>query len=70
VVILLTAVAEAWWADLAAPGGATIFEPTARYGHTDAATRSALAVRGAAASACGERTAAPRPSWSRPVSCR
>ena len=45
-------------------------QPTAQYGQTDLTTRSAASVRGAAASVCGERTAVPRPSWSRPVSCR
>ena len=45
-------------------------QPTAQYGHTDRTTRSADSVRGAAASVPGERTAAPRPSRSSPVTCR
>src|SRR5215218_5629103 len=45
-------------------------QPTAQYGHTLFATRSAVAVRDTTASVALLRAALPRPSGSVPVSCR
>src|SRR5687768_6757866 len=45
-------------------------QPTAQYGHTLLATRSAVAVRDTTASVALLRAALPRPSGSEPVSCR
>src|SRR4029453_17539856 len=45
-------------------------QPTAQYGQTLLATRSAVAVRATTESVCLLRTALPRPRGSLPVSCR
>src|SRR3954469_23987560 len=45
-------------------------QPTAQYGQTLRATRSAVTVRGVMPSVCAERTASPRPRWSSLVTWR
>ncbi len=45
-------------------------QPTAQYGQTLRATRSAVTVRAVICSVCAERTAGPRPRGSAPLNCR